>query len=76
MTTLLKRGRMFRRSRRKSKPIKMFGDFISMTLVDRGEENGQRSYRYRLEFANAIILQHFFSINRTSWPPAERKLGN
>jgi C-terminal processing protease CtpA/Prc len=30
-----------------------------MTLVDRSDENGRRSYRYRLEFTNAIVLQHF-----------------
>jgi len=30
-----------------------------MTLVGRSEENGQRSYRYRLEFANATVLQRF-----------------
>lgn len=39
--------------------LKRLGDFVSMTLVDRGEENGQRTYRYRLEFAKATILQRF-----------------
>jgi hypothetical protein len=39
--------------------LKHLGDFASMTLVDRGETNGQRSYRYRLEFATATIIQHF-----------------
>jgi hypothetical protein len=39
--------------------LKKLGDFISMTLVDRDEENGQRTYRYRLEFANATVLQRF-----------------
>jgi hypothetical protein len=39
--------------------LKRLGDFVAMTLVDRSDENGQRSYRYRLEFANATILQHF-----------------
>jgi predicted metalloprotease with PDZ domain len=27
--------------------------------VDRSDEKGRRSYRYRLEFANATVLQHF-----------------
>ncbi|HTL55016.1 MAG TPA: hypothetical protein VL361_05020 [Candidatus Limnocylindrales bacterium] len=39
--------------------LKRLGDFISMTLVDRSDENGQHSYRYRLEFGNATILQRF-----------------
>jgi len=39
--------------------LKKLGDFISMTLVDRSDEKEQRSYRYRLEFANATVLQHF-----------------
>lgn len=39
--------------------IQKLGDFIAMTLVDRSETNGQRSYRYRLEFGKAIILQRF-----------------
>ena len=39
--------------------IKLTGGFVSMTLVDRSDENGRRSYRYRLEFTNAIVLQHF-----------------
>lgn len=38
---------------------RVLGDFISMTLVDRSDENGRRSYRYRLEFANATVLEHF-----------------
>jgi hypothetical protein len=37
---------------------KSLGDFLSITLVERGEVDGQRSYRYRLEFANAILLEH------------------
>jgi hypothetical protein len=39
--------------------IKNLGGFVSMTLVDRSDEKEQRSYRYRLEFANATVLQHF-----------------
>jgi hypothetical protein len=39
--------------------IKNLGNFISMTLVDRSDEKGQRSYRYRLEFANATVLLRF-----------------
>ena len=38
---------------------KRLGDFISVALVERGETNGQHSYRYRLEFANATVLEHF-----------------
>jgi hypothetical protein len=37
---------------------KSLGDFISLTLVERGDVDGQRSYRYRLEFANAMLLEH------------------
>ena len=29
-----------------------------LTLVDRGEVDGQRSYRYRVEFPKAIVLDH------------------
>jgi hypothetical protein len=39
--------------------LNRLGDFVSMTLVDRSEENGRRTYRYRLEFANATVLQRF-----------------
>ena len=39
--------------------LKKLGDFISMTLVDRSEENGLQTYRYRLEFANATVLERF-----------------
>jgi len=38
---------------------KRLGGFTSMTLVDRSDEKGQHSYRYRLEFTNATVLQHF-----------------
>ena len=39
--------------------LKRLGGFMSVVLVDRIEENGQRTYRYRLEFENALVLQHF-----------------
>ena len=37
---------------------KPFGDFVSMTLVERDDEGGQRGYCYRTEFANATALQY------------------
>lgn len=39
--------------------LKKLGQFISMTLVDCRDEDGRRSYRYRMEFTNATLLQHF-----------------
>jgi len=39
--------------------IKSFGRFVSLTLVDRSEEAGKRSYRYRMEFEKNTILQRF-----------------
>jgi hypothetical protein len=38
---------------------KRLGDFVSFILVDRSDADGQRSYRYRLEFKNATVLQRF-----------------
>jgi hypothetical protein len=38
--------------------FKRLGDFVSMKLVERSDENGQRSYRYRIEFADATIILH------------------
>ena len=38
---------------------KGFGDLLSLTLVDRGDVDGQRSYRYRLEFQNIEVIEHF-----------------
>jgi hypothetical protein len=38
---------------------KRLGELSSMTLVERGEEKGQRLYRYRLEFANAVVIEYF-----------------
>ena len=39
--------------------LKIVGELSSLILVDRSDENGQRVYRYRAEFANAIVLQRF-----------------
>jgi hypothetical protein len=38
---------------------KRLGSFVSMILVDRSHASGQRSYRYRLEFAKATLLARF-----------------
>jgi hypothetical protein len=38
---------------------KLLGDLVSLTLVDRGEVDGQRSYRYRAKFAKATLLVHY-----------------
>jgi hypothetical protein len=38
--------------------VKSLGRLVSLTLVDRGTENGQRSYRYRIEFEHSTELQH------------------
>jgi hypothetical protein len=37
--------------------VKRLGDLMTLKLVDRRDEAGQRIYRYRMEFANAIVLQ-------------------
>jgi hypothetical protein len=39
--------------------LKRLGKLLSMTLVGRWDEAGQRSYRYRTEFENATLLQRF-----------------
>ena len=39
--------------------IKALGPLVSLTLLERSEEKGRRSYRYRVEFANNTLLQHF-----------------
>lgn len=39
--------------------LERFGDFISLILVDRKGEDEGRSYRYRLEFENATVLQRY-----------------
>ena len=43
--------------------LKHLGKFISLVLVDRKDENRQRSYRYHLKFENATVLQHFILDN-------------
>jgi hypothetical protein len=37
--------------------MKRLGDLMKLDLVDRSADAGQRAYRYRMEFANAIVLQ-------------------
>jgi hypothetical protein len=39
--------------------LKRLGDFVSMTLVERWDQDGRRNYRYRTEFENATLLQHY-----------------
>lgn len=39
--------------------MKRLGALASITLVDRWDEDGQRNYRYRAEFENATLLQHY-----------------
>ena len=39
--------------------ITSLGRLVSLTLVDRSEESGQRSYRYRLECEKNTLLQKF-----------------
>lgn len=39
--------------------INQLGDLISLTPVARSEENDLRTYRYRVECANAIVLERF-----------------
>jgi hypothetical protein len=39
--------------------VKRLGDLTAIALVDRSDDNGQRIYRYRLDFSNAIVLQRF-----------------
>ena len=36
---------------------KALGQLVSVTLVDRSEEGGKRSYRYRMEFEKNTLLQ-------------------
>ena len=38
--------------------VKSFGRLVSLVLVDRSEDGGKRSYRYRLEFEKNTLLQH------------------
>jgi hypothetical protein len=37
--------------------IKSLGPLVSLTLVDRSEESGKRSYRYRVQFEKNTVLQ-------------------
>lgn len=39
--------------------LKRLGGLISMTLVERWDEDGRRNYRYRTEFEKATLLQHY-----------------
>ena len=39
--------------------LKRLGALVSMTLVARWDESGRRNYRYRSEFENAVVIQHF-----------------
>jgi hypothetical protein len=39
--------------------VKRLGDLTAIALVDRSDDKGQRIYRYRLDFSNAIVLQRF-----------------
>lgn len=39
--------------------IKSLGDFYSLTLVDRKDVDGNKSYRYRIEFKTSTLLGHF-----------------
>ena len=39
--------------------LKRLGGLVSITLVDRWDEGSQRHYRYRTEFQNATLLQHY-----------------
>jgi len=39
--------------------VKRLGDLMAIDLVDRSDDHGLRVYRYRVDFANAIILQRY-----------------
>ena len=38
--------------------LKRLGNLVSLTLVERSNEDGRRSYRYRMEFEKITVLQH------------------
>ena len=38
--------------------LQAFAALTALTLVDRSEAGGKRSYRYRLEFERNTLLQH------------------
>ncbi len=39
--------------------LRSFGELGSLILVDRRDEDGQRHYRYRVQFSKATVLFHF-----------------
>ena len=39
--------------------LEALGEFVGLKLVARGEEKGKRSYRYKVEFTKAWVLQHY-----------------
>ena len=39
--------------------VKSLGRFVSLTLVDRSEEGGKRTYRYEVEFEKNTLLLCF-----------------
>ena len=39
--------------------LKRLGGLVSITLVGRWDEDGKRNYRYRTEFENVTVLQHY-----------------
>ena len=53
--------------------ITSLGRVVSLTLVDRSEENGKRCYRYRVEFDKNTVLQRFVfdERNKVASCPAE-----
>ncbi len=50
--------------------MKQLGCLLSMTLVDRWNEKGQRNYLYRSVFQNGTFLQHYVldGQNRNAYP--------
>ncbi len=51
--------------------LKNAGDLISMTLVDRVETNGLRTYRYRMEFGKGTTIQRVVLDNQNKLADAE-----
>ena len=49
--------------------FKRLGGFVSMALLDRWDEDGRRNYRYRTEYQNATLLQHFVLDDRNRIAP-------
>jgi hypothetical protein len=48
----------FSEPERATEYVKPFGDMASLLLVDHSDENGMRSYRYRMEFKKVTLLCH------------------